>query len=203
MNEPYRPIPSGAISESEVTFQAWFLFLSAMVLSFELDQWAGNDWPVIFATSVKSTLSTLSKSSCYPRGLWYRWLYFQFTERAARRSVVFSAARMPFAFAHSQRPPDLDLFILFFLFFFLFFKNKCLYSKTPQGVRVVHSLHLLGASAQAQGQRLDGDLRPGRFLHCLAVVVRPRHVRCVLTVRPRSCAHGMRKRRRVHTPARL
>ena len=52
VNEPYRPIPSGAISEGEVTFQAWFLFLSAMVLSYELDQWTGNDWPVIFATSV-------------------------------------------------------------------------------------------------------------------------------------------------------
>jgi 4-hydroxybenzoate polyprenyltransferase len=53
VNEPYRPIPSGAISEGEVTFQAWFLFLSAMALSYELDQWAGNDWPVIFACSVR------------------------------------------------------------------------------------------------------------------------------------------------------
>ena len=29
VNEPYRPIPSGAISEGEVIFQAWFLLLSA------------------------------------------------------------------------------------------------------------------------------------------------------------------------------
>ena len=52
VNEPYRPIPSGAISEGEVIFQAWFLLLSALVLAFQLDQWAANDWPVILACSV-------------------------------------------------------------------------------------------------------------------------------------------------------
>lgn len=52
VNEPYRPIPSGAISEGEVIFQAWFLLLGGLALAFELDQWAANDWPVITACSV-------------------------------------------------------------------------------------------------------------------------------------------------------
>jgi chlorophyll synthase len=51
VNEPYRPIPSGAISEGEVIFQAWFLLLGGLVWAFNLDNWAGNDWPVITATS--------------------------------------------------------------------------------------------------------------------------------------------------------
>lgn len=53
INEPYRPIPSGAISEGEVIFQAWALLLSGLALSVKLDQWAGNDgFPAIFATTV-------------------------------------------------------------------------------------------------------------------------------------------------------
>ena len=32
--------------------QAWFLLLGGLGLAFELDQWAGNDWPVILACSV-------------------------------------------------------------------------------------------------------------------------------------------------------
>jgi len=52
VNEPYRPIPSGAISEGEVIFQAWFLVLSSYAVAFGLDNWAGNDWPVITAVAV-------------------------------------------------------------------------------------------------------------------------------------------------------
>lgn len=52
VNEPYRPIPSGAISEGEVMAQIWSLLLGGLAWSFQLDRWAENDWPVIFATSV-------------------------------------------------------------------------------------------------------------------------------------------------------
>mmetsp|Transcript_44904 Transcript_44904/g.101367 ORF Transcript_44904/g.101367 Transcript_44904/m.101367 type:complete len:401 (+) Transcript_44904:76-1278(+) len=56
VNEPYRPIPSGAISEGEVIFQAWFLLLGGLALSFGLDVWAEHDWPVILATSIFGSL---------------------------------------------------------------------------------------------------------------------------------------------------
>ncbi len=43
INEPNRPIPSGAISESQVISQIWGLWLAGIALSAGLDQWAGND----------------------------------------------------------------------------------------------------------------------------------------------------------------
>ena len=42
INEPYRPIPSGAISEGQVIAQILVLLLSGIGLSFVLDQWAGH-----------------------------------------------------------------------------------------------------------------------------------------------------------------
>ena len=47
INEPYRPIPSGAISEGEVIAQIWTLLLSGIALAFGLDQWAGHADPII------------------------------------------------------------------------------------------------------------------------------------------------------------
>lgn len=47
INEPYRPIPSGAITESEVITQIWTLLLSGIALAYGLDQWAGHADPVI------------------------------------------------------------------------------------------------------------------------------------------------------------
>ena len=49
INEPYRPIPSGAISELEVYSQIAFLLVGSIVVALQLDGWAGNDWPVITA----------------------------------------------------------------------------------------------------------------------------------------------------------
>jgi len=43
INEPYRPIPSGAISPSQVITQIWVLLLSGIAISYGLDQWAGHD----------------------------------------------------------------------------------------------------------------------------------------------------------------
>ncbi|KAJ7518139.1 hypothetical protein O6H91_21G056600 [Diphasiastrum complanatum] len=39
INEPYRPIPSGAISESEVFTQIWVLLISGLALAYGLDVW--------------------------------------------------------------------------------------------------------------------------------------------------------------------
>lgn len=52
INEPYRPIPSGAISEGEVIAQIWVLFLSSIALAYGLDQWAGHEDPVITKLSL-------------------------------------------------------------------------------------------------------------------------------------------------------
>ncbi|KAL9251683.1 Chlorophyll synthase, chloroplastic-like protein [Drosera capensis] len=48
INEPYRPIPSGAITKNEVITQIWVLLLAGLVIAGALDVWAGHDFPVIF-----------------------------------------------------------------------------------------------------------------------------------------------------------
>jgi len=52
INEPYRPIPSGAISPTEVYTQIFGLLIGGLVLAYNLDGWAGNEWPVVTATAV-------------------------------------------------------------------------------------------------------------------------------------------------------
>jgi len=52
INEPYRPIPSGAISEKEVIAQIWALLLGGIGLAYGLDQWAGHDFPMVTALSI-------------------------------------------------------------------------------------------------------------------------------------------------------
>ncbi|KAL2902008.1 Chlorophyll synthase chloroplastic [Bienertia sinuspersici] len=48
INEPYRPIPSGAISENEVISQIWLLFLAGIGIAGGLDVWAGHKSPMLF-----------------------------------------------------------------------------------------------------------------------------------------------------------
>jgi len=52
INEPYRPIPSGAISEGEVIFQIWFLLLGGLGIAYGLDVWAGHDIPSVLLLSI-------------------------------------------------------------------------------------------------------------------------------------------------------
>lgn len=47
INEPYRPIPSGAISVPQVTTQIIVLLLGGLGLSYFLDLWAGHETPVM------------------------------------------------------------------------------------------------------------------------------------------------------------
>ncbi|NEN91912.1 MAG: chlorophyll synthase ChlG [Okeania sp. SIO3H1] len=47
INEPYRPIPSGAISIPQVVTQILVLLLSGVGISYLLDLWAGHDFPII------------------------------------------------------------------------------------------------------------------------------------------------------------
>ncbi|MED6218851.1 hypothetical protein PIB30_030410 [Stylosanthes scabra] len=56
INEPYRPIPSGAISENEVITQIWLLLLGGLTLAGILDIWAGHSFPTIFSLAVGGSL---------------------------------------------------------------------------------------------------------------------------------------------------
>ncbi|KAK6943153.1 UbiA prenyltransferase family, partial [Dillenia turbinata] len=74
VNEPYRPIPSGAISESEVPYlliyvvnilhqlitQIWVLLLGGLGLAGLLDVWAGLNFPTIFYLAMGGGGSLLS-----------------------------------------------------------------------------------------------------------------------------------------------
>jgi chlorophyll synthase len=47
INEPYRPIPSGAISVPQVVTQVIFLLAAGVGVAYILDRWAGHDFPII------------------------------------------------------------------------------------------------------------------------------------------------------------
>jgi chlorophyll synthase len=47
INEPYRPIPSGAISLPQVKTQIWVLLLAGLAVAWGLDLWAGHTTPVV------------------------------------------------------------------------------------------------------------------------------------------------------------
>ena len=48
INEPYRPIPSGAIPLGQVKAQIWILLLAGLGVAYGLDLWAGHGTPVVF-----------------------------------------------------------------------------------------------------------------------------------------------------------
>ncbi|KAF7825520.1 chlorophyll synthase, chloroplastic [Senna tora] len=56
INEPYRPIPSGAISENEVITQIWVLLVGGLTLAGVLDIWVGHNFPIIFYLAVGGSL---------------------------------------------------------------------------------------------------------------------------------------------------
>ncbi|MBW4443324.1 MAG: chlorophyll synthase ChlG [Plectolyngbya sp. WJT66-NPBG17] len=52
INEPYRPIPSGAIPLPQVVIQIWLLLFSGVGLAYVLDRWAGHDFPTITVLAI-------------------------------------------------------------------------------------------------------------------------------------------------------
>lgn len=52
INEPYRPIPSEAISKEQVQVQIWVLLLAGLVVAYALDVWAGHEMKVLTAIAV-------------------------------------------------------------------------------------------------------------------------------------------------------
>ena len=52
INEPYRPIPSGAISIPQVMTQILILLFGGLGISYLLDLWAGHEFPVMFCLTL-------------------------------------------------------------------------------------------------------------------------------------------------------
>ncbi|MGC1307530.1 MAG: chlorophyll synthase ChlG [Phormidesmis sp.] len=52
INEPNRPIPSGAISLSQVRMQIWVLLLGGLAVAYGLDVWAQHEFPTLLALAV-------------------------------------------------------------------------------------------------------------------------------------------------------
>eukprot|EP00887_Chlorella_sp_A99_P003457 scaffold7.g3457.t1 len=52
INEPYRPIPSGRISEGEVVAQILVLLGGGIGVAYALDAWAGHDFPTLTALAL-------------------------------------------------------------------------------------------------------------------------------------------------------
>ena len=52
INEPNRPIPSGAISLAQVQVQIWVLLLGGLAVAYSLDVWAGHDFPTLFVLAL-------------------------------------------------------------------------------------------------------------------------------------------------------
>ena len=52
INEPYRPIPSGAISIPQVVTQIIVLLVAGIGIAFGLDRWAGHSFPIMTVLAV-------------------------------------------------------------------------------------------------------------------------------------------------------
>ena len=52
INEPYRPIPSGAISIPQVAAQILILLFAGLGVAYALDQWAGHTFPIMTALAL-------------------------------------------------------------------------------------------------------------------------------------------------------
>ncbi|HEY9622461.1 MAG TPA: chlorophyll synthase ChlG [Crinalium sp.] len=52
INEPYRPIPSGAISLPQVVTQILVLLIAGIALAYGLDVWAGHEFPTITTIAI-------------------------------------------------------------------------------------------------------------------------------------------------------
>jgi chlorophyll synthase len=56
INEPYRPIPSGAISIPQVVTQILVLLFSGIGVAYILDRWAGHEFPIITVLAIGGSI---------------------------------------------------------------------------------------------------------------------------------------------------
>jgi chlorophyll synthase len=59
INEPYRPIPSGAIPLNQVIAQIWILLLAGVLVAAGLDLWAGHSFPTITVMAILGSFVSL------------------------------------------------------------------------------------------------------------------------------------------------
>jgi chlorophyll/bacteriochlorophyll a synthase len=52
VNEPYRPIPSGAIPLNQVVVQMWFLLFGGIGIAYILDRWADHEFPMLTCLAI-------------------------------------------------------------------------------------------------------------------------------------------------------
>ena len=52
INEPNRPIPSGAISLAQVRVQVWVLLIGGLAVAYSLDVWAQHEFPILLALAL-------------------------------------------------------------------------------------------------------------------------------------------------------
>ena len=52
INEPYRPIPSGAIPLGQVRAQIILLLIAGIGVSYSLDQWASHEFPILTCLAI-------------------------------------------------------------------------------------------------------------------------------------------------------
>ncbi len=52
INEPYRPIPSGRISETDVIAQIWILLFGGLGTAYLLDNWVGHEQPTLLYLAI-------------------------------------------------------------------------------------------------------------------------------------------------------
>ena len=56
INEPYRPIPSGAITLGQVRVQIWILLIAGLAVSYGLDVWASHEIPAVLLLALGGSL---------------------------------------------------------------------------------------------------------------------------------------------------
>lgn len=56
VNEPYRPIPSGAIATPQVVTQILVLLASGLAIAYGLDRWAGHEFPTLTVLALGGSL---------------------------------------------------------------------------------------------------------------------------------------------------
>ena len=56
INEPYRPIPSGAIPLPQVITQIWVLLIAGNALAFALDVWSGHQFLTVTVTAILGSI---------------------------------------------------------------------------------------------------------------------------------------------------
>ena len=63
INEPYRPIPSGAITLGQVRVQIWVLLIAGLAVSYGLDVWASHEIPSVLLLALGGSLMSFIYSA--------------------------------------------------------------------------------------------------------------------------------------------